>query len=281
MPSRRHATLRAGLSAAVTAILWLAEPQAVSAQGTPPPGGPGPGGPMLPGVSTRAAEAKPGDIRLMVSNGIRVPLEAVRQQAQQAGGHPLAVEYGASLALKDTMAAGQAFELALVTPEVIDEMIAAGRIVPGSRVDIARVPVSIGQRGDAPKSDISTPAALKQTLLKAKSIRWAPNGASLPTVKKMLAGLDLEKALDGKVNLPPGQVQLGPGEYELNINLASEIRPSKTFGYLGDIPGEFNLPAVMSAGVGSTGNQAAAKSVIAFLRGPALDPHLKAAGMLR
>ena len=46
---------------------------------------------------------------------MRVPLEAVKAQAQQAVGHPFIIEYGASLALKTTMASGQAFELAIVS----------------------------------------------------------------------------------------------------------------------------------------------------------------------
>ena len=91
-------------------------------------------------------------------------------------------------------------------------MIAAGRIVPGSRFDVARVPVAIGQRGEAPKSDISTPAALKATLLKAKAVRWATNGASLPTINKMLEGLGIRKELEAKLNVPREQLQLGAGE---------------------------------------------------------------------
>jgi hypothetical protein len=112
-------------------------------------------------------------------------------------------------------------------------------------------------------------------------VRWATNGASLPTINKMLDGLGIRQEITAKLNTPRDQVQLGPGEYELNINLASEIIPVTTQVYLGNIPAEFNVPAIMAAGIGAGGDQAAAKALIAFLRGPAIEPALKASGMLR
>lgn len=45
------------------------------------------------------ADAKPGEVRVMVTAAIRVPLEAVRAQAEHAVGHHLAIEYGSALAI--------------------------------------------------------------------------------------------------------------------------------------------------------------------------------------
>jgi len=240
------------------------------------------------GPQIKVADAKPGDTRLIVSNGIRAPFEAVKAQAQQAVGHPFIIEYGASLGLKSTIESGQAFEVAIVTPEVIEDMTKQGKIVPGSRFDVARVRVAIGQRGYAPKSDIGTPAALKQALLNAKGIRFAFLGASRPTVDKMFKELALGEAIKDKIIVdgpgapgPRREVTLGPGEYELIINLASEVLPMKTQVYLGSIPDEFQIPAVMAAGIGVGGDQEAAKALIKFLRRPAIDPFLKENGMQR
>ena len=260
---------------ALTFVVVLAVP-VLGAQG---PGGPGAQGGRGPQV--KVADAKPGETRLIVSNGVRVPLEAVKEQAQQAVGHPFVIEYGASQALRSTMESGQAFELAIVTPEVLEDMIKAGKVVPGSRVDVAQVPVSIGQIGEAPKADISTPAALKAALLKAKSVRWATNGASLPTINKMVDALGIRKELEAKLNVPRDQVQLAAGDYELNINLASEILPVRTQVYLGPIPSDFQVPAVMAAGIGMVGDQQAAKALIAFLKGSAINAALSANGMQR
>jgi molybdate transport system substrate-binding protein len=240
------------------------------------------------GPQVKVADAKPGDTRLIISNGIRAPFEAVKAQAEQAAGHRFIIEYGASLGLKSTIESGQAFEVAIVTPEVIEDMTKQGKIVAGSRFDVARVPVAIGQRGDAPKSDITTPAALKRTLLHAKGIRFAYIGASRPTVDKMFKELAIGEAIKDKIIMdgpgspgPRREVTLGPGEYELIINLASEVLPVKTQVYLGNIPNEFQIPAVMAAGIGAGGDQETAKALIKFLQGPAIEPFLKENGMQR
>ena len=212
-------------------------------------------------------------MRLIVSNGVRVPLQAVRSDLERALGHPTVIQYGASLGLKETLER-QAFEIAIVTPEVIDEMTSKGKLVPGSRVDVARVPAGIGQRGDVPRHDISTLDGLKQTLLGAKSIRWAPDGASLPAIHKMLGVLGIEDAIRAHVSVN-GDVPLARGEYELDIALAPELISMKAQQYLGNLPSEVQIPAMMTAAIGTLGDQALAKGVINFLQGPAIHATLQ------
>jgi len=252
----------------LTLLIAVATPSAIAQV----PGGSGP--------QVKVADAKTGDTRLIASNGIREFLESVKRQAEEAIGHPIIIQYGASKELKTTIESGQPFEVAIITPEVLDQMIAEGKVAAGSRFDVARVPIGIGQLGNAPKSDISTLAALKQTLLNAKSIRSATFGAAFPATMKMLDGLGIAETVKTKLNVP-GEVQLAPGEYELSVTLISELLPAKNLVYLGEIPKELNVPAVMSAGIGSAGDEMAAKALIRFLQRPALDTLLKEKGMQR
>ena len=164
------------------------------------------------GRGQRAADAKPGDVRLMVTAAIRTPLEAVRAEAEKTVGHPLVIEYGSARGnLKDEILAGQAFEVAMLLPDVNDELLKAGKIVRGA-FDIARVNIAIGLRGDVPSIDLSTPEAVKKSMLNAKSLRWAPTGAALLTVNKILDTLGIRETVKAKHNMP-GTVPLGPGEY--------------------------------------------------------------------
>jgi molybdate transport system substrate-binding protein len=234
-----------------------------------------------PGRGQKVAEAKPGEVRVMVTAAIRTPLEAVRADAQKAVGKPLVIEYGSARGnLKDQILAGQPFEVAMLLPDVDEELAKQGKIRPGSVV-IARVPVAIGQRGDAPKIDMSTPAALKAAMLKAKSLRWSPTGAALLTVNKILDTLEIRDAVKSKHNLP-APAPLGPGEYELNIYPLSEILENKAVTNLGPVISELQAPAVITAVVSSnTPDADAARAFIKFLQGPALDPALKSSGMTR
>jgi len=238
-----------------------------------------------PPAAEKIADAKPGEVRLLISNGLRAPFEAVRAQAQQAVGHPLVVEYGASRRLQSEIEAGQPFEAAILTGEVVDEMIARHKVVAGSRADLAHVPVAAAERGDAPRPDISTPAALKAALLGAATVRFADIGASRPTVDNTFAKLGITDALQDRTGPLPGpstpQPTLAAGQYELILNLASEFHPVAGQTYLGPLPEQFQVPVVMAAGVGASGDAAAARTLIAFLQGPAIEPALTASRMTR
>lgn len=233
------------------------------------------------GRGQTVADGKPGEVRVMATAAIRTPLEAVRAEAQKAVGKPLVIEYGSARGnLKDQILSGQPFEVAMLLPDVDEQLAKQGKIRPGS-VDIARVSVAIGQRGDAPNIDMSAPAALKGAMLKAKSLRWSPTGAALLTVNKILDTLEIRETVKSKHNLP-APVPLGPGEYELNIFPLSEILDNKALNNLGPVIPELQVPAVITAVVSSdTPAVDAARALITFLQGPAMDPALKASGMTR
>ena len=230
----------------------------------------------------KVADAKPGEIRVMVTAAIRVPLEEVREQAEKAVGHPLVIEYGSARGnLKDEILAGQAFEVAMLLPDVNDEIAKAGKIMPGPAAEIARVSVAIGLRGDAPNLDVSTPAALKKAMLNAKSVKYSPTGAALMTVKKVLSDLQIaDKIHDSSTT--QGAVALGPGEYELNLYPLSEILPNKALKNLGPVTAQLQVPAIITAVIGkNAADVASAKALIKFLQGPAIDAALKSDGMMK
>jgi molybdate transport system substrate-binding protein len=233
------------------------------------------------GRGQRAADAKPSEVRLMVTAAIRTPLEAVRAEAERAVGHPLVIEYGSARGnLKDRILAGQGFDVAMLLPDVNDELLKAGKIVRGS-FDIARVNVAIGLRGDVPSIDLSTPGAVKKSMLNAKSLRWSPTGAALLTVNNILDTLGIREAVKAKHDML-ATVPLGPGEYEINIYPQSEILENKALRNLGPVIPALQVPAVITAVIATSAMDVnSAKAVIKFLQGPTLDPALKASGMSR
>jgi molybdate transport system substrate-binding protein len=237
------------------------------------------------GTPEKVANAKPGDMRLFISNGLREPFKTVRAQAEKMIGKPLVVDYGASRGMQSQIEAGQAFDIAILTPDVIADMISKGKIVPGSSTDLARVPVAIAVRG-VDKIDVSTPEAVKAVLLGARSVGFSPIGASLPTVSKMFAAFGIADAMKAKFHLLPpiNDTSAMPpaGQYDLILNLISEILPlTGGWNYVGDTPDALSVPVIMSAGIGSQGDAATAKKLITFLQGPAIEPGLKANHMSR
>ena len=133
----------------------------------------------------RQARAQSAAVRVFSSNGIKAVMEELLPQCERAIGHTIEIQFNSAAVLKQKIDAGEAFDVAILTPALIDELIQQGKIAPGTRSDIARSGIGIGVRAGAPKPDISTPAALKQALLHAKSITYARVGASRTYIEKM------------------------------------------------------------------------------------------------
>ncbi len=248
---------------------------AASAQQAPLPVGEG---------SQRISQAKPGEIRLMVTDGLRGPLQKVRAEIERSLGRPLVVQYSESRVLQREMESGQPFELALVTADVIDSGIAKGVMLKG-RTDVARIRVGVFQRGGAAAQNISSADHLRQALLGAKSIRWSANAAAEPSVMNTFSRLNVADAVKPRLRptvmgqqTPP--VELTGSEYELVINIIGEtVRPPLVL--LGELPRDLQVPIIVAAGIGASGNADAARAIVTFLLDPAFTPILEASKLTR
>jgi molybdate transport system substrate-binding protein len=229
----------------------------------------------------RIAGAQPGDVRVLATAAIRIPLDAVRAEASKAIGHPLVIEYGSARGnLKDAVMSGAGFEVALLLPDVDEALLSSKKII-GQGVVIANTDIAIGLRGDA-TPDLTTPDKIKTAMLNAKSLRWADTGAALFTVNKILDTLKIREAVKAKHNLQPAPVPLGAGEYEINIYPLSEIMPNKALRNTGPVIPQLQVPAVVTATVSAnTPDAAAARALVKFLQGPAIEAALKSNGFSR
>jgi molybdate transport system substrate-binding protein len=239
---------------------------------------------ILWAIAATTLAAQPSEIHVLVSNGIRAVMEDVRPQAERAIGHPLAMEFNSSTALKQKIDAGTAFDVAIVTSDLMSQLAKEGKIASGSSAGIARSGIGVGVRAGAKKPDIGTPAALKQTLLKAKSITFAQDGASAVFVMKMFEKFGIAEQIKSKTILEQGSTRaaarVADGSAELIFTLVSEILPAPGVELVGPLPAEVESYISMSAGVGSKAHEAdASKALVKFLAGPGILATLKAKGM--
>jgi molybdate transport system substrate-binding protein len=261
-PTNRESAMKILAAIVGTAVALSAAPQANAQLANP-----------------KVADAKPGDVRAIVTAALRDPLNVVLKHAEAAIGKPIVVEYGSARGnLKDTILKGQDFEVAILLPDVNDEIEAAGKIAPG-RFEIARVPVAFGLRGEAPDLDVSSLAAVKAAMLSAKSIRYSPTGAALMTVKKIFSTLEIADKIRDSSTVR-AEIPLAAGEYEINIYPLSEIIPNRTLKNLGAVIAPLQVPAIIEAAVGkNAADSKAARALLDFLQGQAIDQALEDYGM--
>jgi molybdate transport system substrate-binding protein len=230
------------------------------------------------------AAGQPAPLRVFASNGVKAVVEELQPKCEQAIGHPLAIEFNSAAVLKQRIEGGEAFDVALLTNEALDALIKEGKVAAGSRADLARAGVGVGIRAGAPKPDIKTPEAMKQTLLKAKSVTYAKEGASRTIIEKMYDRFGIAGDMKPKVILQTvsgrAQTDVAEGKAEMVITLIPEILPVHGIQMAGPLPGEVQGYISFRAGVSANSNNAeAGKALIKFLTGPAAAPVYKAKGM--
>jgi len=165
----------------------------------------------------------------------------------------------------------------------IDELIKQGKIVPGSRVDLAKSGIGVAVRAGAPKPDISSGEALKRTLLAAKSIAYSsgPSGVYLiGLLQRMGIADDIKsKVKQTSPGLPVGEV-IARGEAEIGFQQVSELLPIAGIDFLGPLPPDIQHITVFSGAIPTAAKQPdAGRALITFILSPAALPHIKHSGM--
>src|SRR4029079_6108757 len=117
------------------------------------------------------------ELRVLSGNGAKAAVRELCTQFERATGNTIKLHFEVNADLKKKIEAGEAFDVAVLNPPVIDAVIKDGKLVAGSRADIGRSGLGVAVRKGAPKPDIATAEAFKRTLLAAKAVAHPRKGA--------------------------------------------------------------------------------------------------------
>jgi len=129
-------------------------------------------------VLSPIANVQAAELQILAGGAMAGPLRELAAQFESASGHKLVFRFGTTPELIKLATTGGPFDLGVVPREVFKDAAAQAQFASGPTTDIARVGLGVAVRSGAPKPDISTPEALKQTLLKAQSIAIIPASAA-------------------------------------------------------------------------------------------------------
>jgi molybdate transport system substrate-binding protein len=233
---------------------------------------------LMTTASIRAAE-----IKVLASNGVREALLELVPVFESKTGNKVVITFGLAAALKRQIEAGEAFDLAILTSAGIDDLAKLGKVDAGARAPIARSGVGIGIKKGGPRPDIGTPGALKRTLLAAKSITWAKEGASGIYFASLIERIGIADQIKPKAVVASSGAEVGKlvagGQVELGVILVNELMAAPGVELLGPLPSELQSYTVFHAGVGAgSKNSTAAKALIKFLTTPSAGAVFKAKG---
>jgi molybdate transport system substrate-binding protein len=231
--------------------------------------------------------AEAAEINVVSGGAFKQVLTALVAQYEKESGDKVAVTYRTVGQHMKLIGSGdEKFDVAVLTPEAIDGLAKEGKVVAGSRVDLAKTGVGVVVRAGTPLPDISTVEAFKRTLLSAKSVAYidpAAGGSSGIYVAKLLERLGIAKQVNAKAVLVHGgevASHVVDGEAEIGIHQISEILAVKGAVLVGPLPAEIQNFTAYSAGIGTAAtNGAAATALVKFLSGPHALPIIKSKGM--
>jgi molybdate transport system substrate-binding protein len=212
--------------------------------------------------------------------------EAYRElvpQFEKASGHKVTTVFTGTLDANKRLAAGEVYDLLIMSAPSIEEHIKGGKVVPGSRVDLAKSGVGVGVKAGAPKPDISTSEAVKKTLLAAKSIGYS-TGPSGNYVIGLFQRMGIADEVKGKLKQTPTGVFVGSiiasGEVEIGFQQVSELSHFAGVDYVGPLPGDIQQYTMFSSGiVAGTKEAEAAKALVKFITSTGAAAAFKKRGM--
>jgi molybdate transport system substrate-binding protein len=242
---------------------------------------------LAAGWSTLVARRTPAQgatLHVMVSDGMKTVVEETTPQIEKATGRKLAAQFNSSKNLRDKILSGEPFDAAVITADVLDDLIKQGKVAASTRTELSRTGMGMGVRAGAAKPDIGSSDALKRTLLNAKSVSFNPTGASAAHTYDMFARMGITDAMKPKLMLDAEagrpQMNVAAGKTELVISLIPEIQFFPGVDLVGPIPAEYQSYVNFAGGVGTNAvDSEGAKALLKFLSSAAIVPVLKAKGM--
>jgi molybdate transport system substrate-binding protein len=223
------------------------------------------------------------ELKIIAGGSMTGSLNQLAAQFERATGTKLVIHFDSTPNLIKQATSGAPFDLAVVPVDVFKDEAARARFVPGPTIDIARVGYGVISRAGAAKPDISTPDALKKTLLDAQSISFVPSSAAGAYVSKVFERLGINEAMKAKTKPQQMPAQIAPavanGEAELGVFLVN-VLTGPGVELAGPFPGELQQELAFTAAITTDTKEAeAAKAFIDFLSTPDATAIIKAAGM--
>ena len=229
--------------------------------------------------------AAPAELKVISAGAVRGVIAGMIDEYARQTGHTFDFTTGPTGLLRETIASGKPADLIIASGPLMAELENTGKMTPGSRVDIGRIGLGVVVRDGAPVPDVSTPDALKQALLGAKSIAHTDpklGGTSVIHLMKIADGFGIRDEVNTKgVHATGGNdaaAKVAEGKAELAVVLISEIH-TKGAKLAAALPEALQLWTVYSAAIPASSTEPVhARAFVAALTGPAMRPRWAAAG---
>jgi molybdate transport system substrate-binding protein len=241
-------------------------------------------------VAFIASAATAAEVRVMISAGFYGVYAEMAPAFERDTGHKLVTARGPSVgdspeAIPARLARGEVADVVICDGFSQDDLAKRGFV--GPKVELARSQVGMVVREGAAKPDISTPEALKATLLNAKSVAYSDSGSGTYLSKELFPKMGIADQIASKsrkIRGPPSgepvAAVVARGESEIGFQQVSELIHVKGITFVGPIPAELQ-PGFSFAGsiTAKAHNAQAGAALIKYLSSAEAAPIITKAGL--
>jgi molybdate transport system substrate-binding protein len=243
---------------------------------------------LAAGVFLLAGIAHAAEVKVMISGGFSSAYRVLAPEFQSATGNTVVTAFGPSMgdtpqAIPNRLSRGERVDVLILVSSALDKLVKEGKVVAGSRVDLARAKIAMAVRTGAPKPDIGTVEAFKRTVLAAKSIAYSDSASGVYLSTVLFPKLGIADQIAGKARMIPAEpvgAVVARGDAEIGFQQMSELLAVPGIDIVGPLPPEIQTVTVFSAGISSTSTEPdAARALIKFLASPAAAPVIMKTGI--
>jgi len=242
----------------------------------------------LLGNAVAAANVQAADLHVMSSGGFTAAYKLLGPKFSASTGDTLDTALGPSMgkspeAIPNRLQRGEPADVVIMVGYALDDLINQGKVIPDSRVELADSRIGMVVRDGAPKPDIGSEAALKETLLRARSIAYSDSASGVYIERELFKRLGVEEQVKAKAKMIPKSPVasvVATGDYEVGFQQVSELLPVKGAAYVGKIPESMQSVTRFAAGI-PVGAQhpKEAKALLDYLASPAVQPEVTSTGL--
>ena len=233
-----------------------------------------------------SAAAQAADIKVLAGSGVQPVMAELVPKFEASSGHKVTFDWGTVGGMAERVRQGEAADVVIAAGPQIEALEKVGKVVAGSRTDLAKAGVGVFVRKDAAKPDIGSVDAFKRAMLAAKSIGWNDPAAGAPVSIYMLVlferlGIAAEMK-DRTVTFKQRSERfeaVARGDVEIGFNQVSEILAAPGVDLVGPLtPAIQHYTLFTAAIVASSKEQDASRALLRFVSSPDARAVMKAKG---